>query len=198
MTLQNATELTFEPVRNLFNKAIDALGTSECDSYMNYINSLGDIDEKADAKIAFYAFTNMPRHEAYDNALTNIMKNHKGNVNELMAYRSNVKTLIEYVGELELQIYAWRYVAERFLDSMENANKRWNDEDDNELIEMACNDIPEVFMAAKLKRSPSSIKTRISYLVGTKRLSQKVAGKFIGKINGEQTEANLVGTIYKG
>lgn len=197
MTLDEATDITFEPVRNIFKKAIDSLETEECASYLQYLESLGDIDEKINAKIAMCAFEYAPHHEMYENALKNIKKTHKGNINELMSYRKNVPDIIHYVGELRLQVYGWKYILEMFLNSLDNNHTRWTNEEDEELIEMASNETPEVFMAARLRRSPSSIKTRISQLVGVKRLSQQVAGKFIGEINGEQTEADLIGVVYK-
>ena len=202
MTLKEATSLTFEPVREIFNKAIDVLDNEEeFNKQMELLDSIGlsthEMDERLDAKVAFYALENPPDHKSFETALANITRNNKGNINELMSYRQNVPQIIHYIEELELQIYGWKYIAEIFLDSTDRTNKRWEKKEDDELIEMACMNIPEIAMAVKLKRNPSAIKTRISYLVGVKRLTQKVAGKFIGEIDGVETESTIKGTVYK-
>ena len=97
----------------------------------------------------------------------------------------------------------YREVENEFMDRLcsgksERANKRWTNEEDNYLIDVVCAGVISLQeLSLKMGRTPSAIYTRITHLVGVKRLSQKVAGKFIGEINGEQTEADLVGTVYK-
>ena len=78
-------------------------------------------------------------------------------------------------------------------------NKRWTPEEDEMLIEYLClGETPsQVELALAFGRTPSAIKTRVSQLVGIGRLSQQIAGKFIGTIDGEQVEGKIVGTVMK-
>lgn len=80
-------------------------------------------------------------------------------------------------------------------------NKRWTPEEDEMLIEYLCleNEPPsQVELALAFGRTPAAIKTRVSHLVGIGRISQKVAGRFIGTINGEEIEGRIEGTVMKG
>ena len=79
----------------------------------------------------------------------------------------------------------------------ENANKRWDKEDDEMLIDMICNNVPIYNISTTFGRSPSAISTRVSYLVGINRLSQDIAGKFIGTINGEEINGDIKGVLEK-
>lgn len=79
-----------------------------------------------------------------------------------------------------------------------NQNKRWTKEEDNVLIEMACKPDENIqTLSIMFGRTPASVANRITTLVGAKRLSQKVAGRFVGYINGEKTEADIAGTVHK-
>lgn len=74
----------------------------------------------------------------------------------------------------------------------EKYNKRWGKVEDEWLIDAVCHDVPILKIAVALGRTPSAVQTRITHLVGVNRLSQQVAGKFIGMANGEEFQANLV------
>lgn len=79
-----------------------------------------------------------------------------------------------------------------------NANRRWTKEDDEILIEMACDENTSLIEIASIfGRSTTAISTRISYLVGINRISKEIAGKFEGLLNGEKVQGNIKGTITK-
>lgn len=82
----------------------------------------------------------------------------------------------------------------------DRANKKWTKQEDETLIELVCSDHDHsIFeIAIAMGRTVGAIQTRLSNLVGLNRISQKIAGKFIGEINGEETEADIVGTVYRG
>lgn len=65
------------------------------------------------------------------------------------------------------------------------------------LIEEVCGDTSIHELSLMFGRTPSSIKTRVSTLVGLERISQEVAGRFIGKINGDDANADIEGIVLK-
>lgn len=198
MTLDEAINNTIEPMHKVFEEAINNATT--VDELTEVADMLGVVDEDKEfgfSKIAMAAFKNPPHTEKHDEALRLLSSKKKGNLDELMKNRKAIQLLLEFIGEMHLWAFGWKWVAEQFITSEENTNRQWTSEEDEELIECVCEDMPEVFLAAKFKRTPGSIKTRVSTLVGRKRISQKVAGKFIGEINGEKSEAKLNGTVYK-
>ena len=80
----------------------------------------------------------------------------------------------------------------------DRGNKRWTNEEDETLINLVCEGKTNIHkISTILGRSPGAIQTHISYLVGRKRITQEVAGKFIGFINGITAEAEICGTVYK-
>lgn len=80
----------------------------------------------------------------------------------------------------------------------DQSRKRWTEEEDEALIERAaCDDSTPIQLAQEFGRSPGAITSRISYLVGIKRVSSKVAGRFIGRIDGQEVEADIDGVLTK-
>ena len=119
---------------------------------------------------------------------------------ELTKYRKYVPCILYEMSNLmddisSVREYAKREEANGKADNKHN--KRWSNVEDEWLIDAVCNDEPLTRIAIALGRTPAAIQTRISYLVGVKRLSQQVEGKFIGTANGSEFEADLVGTVYK-
>lgn len=139
-----------------------------------------------------------PNCEMFVESFVDLLRDtHGSSFNELDKYRKNIPKLLEYIYQLEKNYVLYRWLLEQHWTQRQE-HKRWSKEEDEFLIEAVCEDDKnESFIAAALQRTPTAIRQRITYLVGAKRLSQKVAGKFIGEINGEQAEANLVGTVYK-
>ena len=116
---------------------------------------------------------------------------------ELQIYRKYVPTIIKLIYLKESIIDGYMKTFERYIvESEARKNKRWTDGEDEFLVDMVCNDTPILEISLALGRTPASIKTRLTRLVGVKRISKNVAGKFIGKIDGILTECNIEGTIY--
>lgn len=79
-----------------------------------------------------------------------------------------------------------------------NANKRWTAEEDEMLIEFVTDEeITPLEVATILGRTPAAINARVSKLVGINRIDQKVAGHFLGYINGEKTEGSIEGIVSR-
>lgn len=136
--------------------------------------------------------------KAFQAVLNNIKNRPSSSYKELNVFRKNVPILLYAFMAMEeetrnVALYALRMET----DCEDKSHKRWSKEEDELLIEWVCSDVSITKISLSLGRTVPAIKTRLTYLVGIKRLSQKVAGKFIGEINGKQSEANLVGTIYK-
>lgn len=128
-----------------------------------------------------------------------VMRRPKNILQELNIYRKYVPDVFKWIEGYNKALQDANRETKRFYSNVsEKSHKRWTPEEDELLIEQICNgemsinEISNVF-----GRTPQSISSRVTVLVGRKRLSQEVAGKFIGTINGEQREAELVGTLYK-
>ena len=118
---------------------------------------------------------------------------------ELNTYRKYVPIIIKaYCSQSEGLKKAAVQISRCTDIDYDRGNKRWSGEEDETLISLVCDGNQNIHeISTTLGRSPAAIQTRISVLVGRKRLSQEVAGKFIGTINGESTQAEIVGTLYK-
>lgn len=118
---------------------------------------------------------------------------------EIAAYRKYVPVLLRYTEFLDKFSQHTSQTFKRLAnDSEEKKHQRWSDVEDEMLIELACReDISMLEMSTAMGRSVPAIKSRLSKLVGIKRLSQEVAGRFIGTINGNHAECVIDGTIYK-
>ena len=118
---------------------------------------------------------------------------------ELQTYRRYVPLLIKGL-QLETAVAdGYAKMIERYITNSEaRKNKRWLPEEDEVLVNMVCDDNSIFEISLTLGRTPASIKTRLSNLVGTKRISKNIAGKFIGKIDGILTECEIEGTVFNG
>lgn len=117
---------------------------------------------------------------------------------ELKVYRKYVPTLMDCLRLCLEAIHMYEQMLERMENDSEGKKwQRWSDKEDELLIELVCDGCSMLRLSTTLGRTPGSIKTRLSKLVGLKRISQKVAGRFIGCIDGEQTECVVDGTVYK-
>lgn len=154
--------------------------------------------------ILLWNVTNNPRAKEGKNSAMALWKqihqNKFGNVvQEVRFYRKHIPNVLELVFLLTDGIAAANKANERFLnDSEDKKYRRWTDQEDKLLIDLVCaGDKSILEISTTLGRSVPAIKTRLSNLVGVKRISQKVAGKFIGTINGEETETSIDGIVYK-
>jgi len=80
----------------------------------------------------------------------------------------------------------------------DQGRKRWTQEEDEMLIEAATDGTKNIIdLANAFGRTPGAIQSRITKLVGIKRLSEEIAGRFIGTINGEFVKGDIDGTLRK-
>lgn len=123
----------------------------------------------------------------------------KSIVVELQTYRKHVPTLLQGLINYSKWINVLTQQNARLSEiDYEKSNKRWTPDEDNKLIEIICGERENIHtISAMFGRSPSAIKSRITYLVGVKRLSQSVVGKFIGTINDEEVEGEIKGIVKK-
>lgn len=120
-------------------------------------------------------------------------------IEELRVYRKYVPAIVKYcrgIDKLNEQLLTH---FERYENgAIDKKYQRWTEEEDNALIELVCaEDMGILELSTTMGRTPSSIKTRISKLVGIRRLSKEVAGRFIGNIDGEYTECQIDGIVTK-
>lgn len=120
-------------------------------------------------------------------------------LSELKIYRKYVPELLkDYTRVIRSNNEFVKVMKRQRTDSEEKKYKRWTDAEDNELIELVCDpDLSILDISVTMGRTVPAIKTRVSKLVGLKRLSQEIAGRFIGTINGNHAECVIDGTIYK-
>lgn len=90
-------------------------------------------------------------------------------------------------------------IANRAIESTtERSGKKWTVEEDEVLIELASRDnATPMSIATEMGRSPGAIQSRLSQLVGIGRVSQEIAGRFIGTLNGEHVAGIIDGELRK-
>ena len=83
-------------------------------------------------------------------------------------------------------------------NTLERSRKRWDKDEDETLIELAADDRFSIGnIAIYMGRTPGAIASRITYLVGIQRMSQEIAGRFVGQINGELVNGYIDGVLQK-
>lgn len=127
------------------------------------------------------------------------LKVEKPNISkELLTYRKYVPILLKHAEQLDGFNRRLSKTFERMeSDSEEKKYQRWTPAEDEKLIELVCN--PKWSMleiSTTMGRSVPAIKSRVTKLVGLKRISQEVAGKFIGTVDGNKIEGTISGTLY--
>lgn len=87
----------------------------------------------------------------------------------------------------------------RLYDSTaERSGKRWQSDEDELLVELASRDeMSMTEMSVTMGRTPGAIQSRLSQLVGIGKVSQSVAGRFIGTIDGEHVHGYIQGDVSK-
>lgn len=116
----------------------------------------------------------------------------------LKAYQEVSKVFREYsLIQMQLQKAAMRQTNQLKEGLNKRSGKRWTDSEDTALIELAAsgNDVQQIGLA--LSRSPGAVSSRISHLVGIKRISVEFAGTIKGQLNGEEVEGTFVGEVRK-
>lgn len=137
--------------------------------------------------------------DAFTKLGNTIAKRPKSIIVEVNTYRRYLPIILDAYIRMCEAVRKTNMVYDRATDiQYARGNKRWTSDEDNELIEQVCReDINIHKLSAIFGRSPGAIKTHISELVGRKKISQEIAGRFIGMIDGELTDAKINGTIYK-
>lgn len=118
---------------------------------------------------------------------------------ELKLFRKYARDLLRFVDQCDLLMKHSIEENLRYQDGgSEKHHKRWTDSEEEMLIELVCEDRFSLLqLSTMFGRTPSALKTKLSNLVGVKRLSQKVVGKLIGTVDGKETEADIDGILYK-
>lgn len=118
---------------------------------------------------------------------------------QLAKWRSLGKQMVAHCKEMEDIAMSYQRQIDRINSlSFERNGERWSDDEDGQLVELVCNgNIPMVELCTIFGRSPGAIQTRLSYLVGVKKVSSEIAGKFIGTLNGAKIEGNIKGNLTK-
>lgn len=134
--------------------------------------------------------------------LTRLRNNKPKNVVlELVAYKKLAKNFYRYLDMFEMYKEIADAAIERLLAQGENTalhnRKKWTKEEEELLIESVCDDVSISDLAFLFGRTPGAISSKISELVGLKRLSQDVVGKFIGTFDGKRVEGDIKGTVIK-
>jgi len=85
-----------------------------------------------------------------------------------------------------------------FEATAERARKRWDPDEDEVLVELASqDDMSMTELAVTMGRTPGAIQSRLSQLVGIGRISQSVAGRFVGTIDGEHVQGFIDGDVQR-
>lgn len=120
-------------------------------------------------------------------------------VQELIVYRRYVPVLLKIILAIGDVNKGLRQQQKRYLSAeAEKSHMRWTPEEDEQLIEMVCREDTSIHeISVIFGRTPSAIKSRVTHLVGLKRISQAVAGRFVGTVDGVQTDSTIQGVVYK-
>lgn len=118
---------------------------------------------------------------------------------EIATFRKYVPTILKAMKDMQHLNNGYQATLDRYEGkSKARQNKRWTPEEDMVLIDAVCDESSTILeLSTMMGRSPSSIKTRVSQLVGLKRLSQEIAGRFTGQLDGVSVEGEIKGTVYK-
>ena len=135
------------------------------------------------------------------NRITNLYANRPESLEEeVAAYRKDIPHLITYIDVLTDNLRMAVERIERINNKTDtNAKKKWTKDEDNLLIDVVCSEKwTPLQISTIFGRTPAAINTRVSYLVGVQKLDRKVAGHFVGEMDGKEVRATIKGTVFKG
>ena len=123
---------------------------------------------------------------------------HGGNVAQrLRGYRKWSEVLIGHV--LALSQLVDDLIAEQehlTTGKGDQSGRRWTDEQDAALVEMACEpDASMIKIALTMCRTPGAVASRLSYLVGVSKVSRHVVGRITGFLDGEPVSGVFDGEV---
>lgn len=118
---------------------------------------------------------------------------------QLQKWRSLGKQMIAICAEKEREAKDAMKMLDRFTRNIpDRNNKKWSDGEDELLIDMICEEEHSLLeLSTIFGRTPTALKSRVSYLVGINKVSSEIAGKFIGTINGEEVCGDIKGTLNR-
>lgn len=133
---------------------------------------------------------------AYIPSLVRLHRNQdEGNIHQrLQRYKEYSEKLLEAYFLMHDMIEALgRQQDQAFGKGATASRKRWTEEEDSTLIDKAVETDSDLTQLAILfNRTPGAISSRLTHLVGIKRLSQSVAGRLTGYINGNPVEDAVI------
>lgn len=82
----------------------------------------------------------------------------------------------------------------------ERARKRWTEEEDDALIEFASREEAPNLMDLSLtfQRSPAAVSSRLTHLVGIRRITEALMGRITGYLDGVPVDGAFHGAIHRG
>lgn len=131
-------------------------------------------------------------------AIEDMFHNKPSMLTEVKTYRKHVKTIIKLLHQQQELIDGYSEMFNRLVsDSEEKKGSRWQPEEDELLIKLVCDGEASMLeISTTLGRTVPAIKTRISKLVGIKRISKEIAGRFVGLVDGHKTECFISGELF--
>lgn len=88
-------------------------------------------------------------------------------------------------------------VAEIFDTRLDNSGKSWTESEDDQIVQLKSEGVESQVIAALMKRTPYAVATRISSLVGRKRLFISVDGRIVGSLEGKPVDGHFVGEVAR-
>lgn len=128
-----------------------------------------------------------------------IQRRPKSIIAEVNIYRKYVPVILKSIIQMNEIKKAAALQAERVTtDNEDKKYQRWTEQEDNLLIDLVADEKMSMLeLSTTMGRTVPAIKTRLSTLVGRKRISQNIAGRFIGFIDGEHKEAEVNGKLIR-
>ena len=122
----------------------------------------------------------------------------KNAAHQMKVFRKYVPVLIDMYDVVQQVLSATCEANEELQGSLSaRSRKRYTPEEDEAIVEMAASGHTTVEIALGVGRTPGAVQTRISHLVGIGKISEEIAGRFSGLLDGEFVEGDISGTIYK-
>lgn len=118
---------------------------------------------------------------------------------QLRIFKKYVPCLINmYFVQGEALASAGKNEERLYSKTAERSNKRWDKDEDELLVDLVSEGRTSLTqIAISMGRTPAAIQTRLSYLVGIRKITQEIAGRFIGTLNGEDVSGYIDGTFQK-
>lgn len=115
----------------------------------------------------------------------------------LRKYRENTQRLIKYVEDYQVIVRAALDRQDQMLGKVGERNrKKWTPTEDRALVDQACEPGSTlVTLALSMNRTPGAVASRLTHLVGIKKVSREIAGRIIGSLDGEPVEGYFEGVL---